>query len=281
MNGPETWTCPTCNEALVTRYCPACGEGAPRAQDLTLAGLARQLFQSVSSIDGRLLRTIRCLLRQPGALTVAYVGGQRKPWLGPFQLFFLANVLFFATQPLTNTSTFASTLDSHLHRQDWSPLAERLVADRLASQATSLELYAPAFDQAVIVNAKSLIILMTVPLALLLPVVFYRNRQPFVAHAVFSLHFFTFLLLIFCAASALAALQVLLGGPGLDSPRVDHTLAILVMAACGIFLYSAIRRVYGVSGLTRLLQMTVLTVAVAAIVLGYRFLIFLITLYST
>ncbi len=37
-------------------------------------------------------------------------------------------------------------------------------------------------------NAKSLIILMALPFPLLVLILFYRDRQPFAAHVVFSLH---------------------------------------------------------------------------------------------
>jgi hypothetical protein len=43
---------------------------------------------------------------------------------------------------------------------------------------------------------------------------FYRTRQPFVAHVVFSLHFYAFWLLLFCASLAVVAVDVLLRVPG-------------------------------------------------------------------
>ena len=124
--------------------------------------------------------------------------GRLKLYLGPFQLFLFANVLFFAMQSLTNTNIFSSTLDSHLHNQDWHAFAQHLVSQRLQTLQTTLELYAPIFDRAIVLHAKSGIILMVLPFAILLPVLFYRNRQPFVAYAVFSLHFYAFVLLLFC-----------------------------------------------------------------------------------
>ena len=54
---------------------------------------------------------------RPGALTVAYLRGQRKADLLPFQIFLVANVLFFAIQSVTGENVFSTTLDSHLHHQ--------------------------------------------------------------------------------------------------------------------------------------------------------------------
>jgi Protein of unknown function (DUF3667) len=277
----EPWTCPTCNNEISTPYCSDCGEHPQDALDLTLRGLFAQLFQAVSSIDGRLCRSFRCLVSHPGALTIAYVRGIRMPYLGPFQLFLLANVLFFAMQSMTNTHIVSSPLDSHLHNQDWSVIAQRLVSHRLESRKTTLELYAPTFNQANLLHAKSFIILMVLPFALLLAILFYWNRQPFVAHVVFSLHFYAFLLLLFCVSLALAAVHTSFGGVGLNSSRVDKVLTAFNLGVCVFYLYLAAGRVYGVRGAIRALKVVVLALATAGILLSYRFVLFLITLYST
>ena len=52
------------------------------------------------------------------------------------------------------------------------------------------------------------------------------------------------------------------------------------LAACALYLYVAIGPVYGASGGVRVVQAIVLALAVGAIVLGYRFVLFLITLYA-
>jgi hypothetical protein len=106
------------------------------------------------------------LLRAPGALTVAWCAGARKRYVAPLQLFMIANVIFFALQWLTDTN-ISSTLDSYLHHQDWSELAGSLLVRRLEATHATLDSYAPVFDRAVVLNAKSLIVLMTLGFALL------------------------------------------------------------------------------------------------------------------
>jgi hypothetical protein len=122
---------------------------------------------------------------------VAYLKGQRKPFTLPLPLFLFANVLFFAVQSMVGAKIFSTPLDAHLHGF-WSPLAQSLVTHHLEARGTTLELYAPVFDQAVALNAKSLIVLMVLPFAAIPPVVFFRRRRPFVVHLVFSLHFYAF-----------------------------------------------------------------------------------------
>jgi hypothetical protein len=275
------WTCPTCRETVTSAFCPGCGERPLSPPDFTLKGLLAQLIKVVGGIDGRVLRSLRLLLVAPGALTMAYVEGRRKPYIGPFQIFFLANFAFFVTQSLTHTKIFSSSLDSHLHHQDWSEWAQQLVAQRLLSKNETLAHFAPLFDQAVIFNAKSLVILMVVPFAALLPMLFYGSRKPFAVHMAFALHFYTFLLLLFCAALGIVGIDVLLGGMGLESRTMDNVMTGINLAICAGYLALAIGKVYTSGALLRAVQVAVLTLAVGAIVLGYRFAIFLITLYTT
>jgi hypothetical protein len=281
MTDAPPWTCPTCNTHVTAPFCARCGEGPVPPRDLTLKGLADKLFHSFTSIDSRTAHSVWQLLRHPGELSLAWAKGVRKPYVGPFQLFLIVNVIFFAVQSLTGETVFSSSLDSHLHHQDWGELARSLLAQKLESTHTGLADYAPVFDRAVVVKAKSLIVLMTIPFALLLPLVFYRERRPFMVHIVFSVHLYTFLLLLFCVALLAAKLSALLGYGGLQTPVVDTVLSIFNLAACALYVYLAIGPVYGTAGGKRVLQATLLAIAVAAIVLGYRFALLLITLSTT
>jgi hypothetical protein len=275
------WTCPTCDKAVATPFCADCGEEPLAPRDLTVRGLAEKLLHALISIDARALRTVRRLLGSPGALTLAWTGGIRKPYVAPFQIFLIVNVIFFGIQSLTGEIVFSSPLDSHLHHQDWSEWARSLVARRLVEKRVGLDAYAPAFDRGVILNAKSLVVLMAIPFALLLPLVFFRRHRPFMTHVAFSLHLYTFLLLLFCIGLLAAKASALLGHGGLESARVDNVLTTANLVACTTYLHMAIGPVYGTSGARRLAQAVVLAVAVATIVVGYRFVLFFITLYTT
>lgn len=188
MSTTKPWVCPCCKVEIRAPFCAQCGERPIPKIELTLRFVFGKLLHALTDVDGRVVRSYWRLLRHPGTLTVAYMDGIRKLYASPFQLFLLANVLFFAIQSLTNINIFGASLDSHLHQQDWSPLAQTLLDRRLESTHNNLALYAPIFDQAVILNAKSLIILMVVPFAMLLPLVFLRSRLPFMGHVVFALH---------------------------------------------------------------------------------------------
>lgn len=280
MPACKPWTCPSCAMTVTTPYCAQCGEEPLVPAELTLRGLAAKVFHALTSIDARAARSARMLLQRPGELTLAWTRGIRKPYVAPFQLFLLANVLFFGVQWAVGENVFSSTLDSHLHHQDWSELAQTVVASRLQALHLTIDQYAPRFDRAVVLYAKSLILLMALLFSLFLPVAFLRERRPFMTHVVFSLHLYTFLLLLFCVALLAARVSAWLGHGGLDTPAVDNVLSVVNLAACAVYLHLASGPVYGTAGLRRLVTTMLLAVSVAAIAIGYRFVLLFITLYG-
>jgi hypothetical protein len=56
--------------------------------------LARQAFETFIAIDGKLMRSLRLLLRHPVELSLAYVRGQRVAFTGPFRVFLRQRAVF-------------------------------------------------------------------------------------------------------------------------------------------------------------------------------------------
>ena len=281
MTEAEAWTCPTCDSTVSTPYCPGCGERPLREHELTLRGTFNQLVQAFTKVDGRLVLSFRYLVGRPGFLTVAYLQGQRKPYVAPIPLFLIANALFFATESLTGGKVFTTPIDSHLHTQPWSRVAGLLVSHRLEAMKTTLDVYAPMFDRAMVRNARSLVIFMALLFVAAPSIAFYRRRRPFGVHALFSLHVYAFLLLLFSVATVIPSIDLWFGGVGFASDGLDQVISLTLLLVCGMYLHVATGEVYGAHGASRVLKVVGLTLAVASIVLGYRFVLMLITLYTT
>ncbi len=275
------WTCPTCSHVRATAYCPSCGEAPLRERDLSMTDLIGQFVREFSSVDGRLMRSVRALLTLPGWLSAAHVAGRRRAYFGPLPLFLIANALFVAVQSLTHTNIFSSPLESHLNHQDWSPLVRRMVAERFAGQGDALAAYAPQFDRAAMLNAKALVVLMALAFTPLLAIAFRRAGRAFGAHLVFALHLYAFILMLMCVGLIAGDAQLRAGGLGLVSPRVDTAISIGLLLACGAYLYLAIGGFYDSRGAWRIAKSILLAASVGLIVVAYRFAIFLISFATT
>ena len=93
-------SCATCGSEVSSKYCPTCGERRLETNDLAFRHLIEQAIETVSNTDGRVFRGVRDLALRPGVLTASHIQGRRKPYIGPLQLFLIANVLFFGSSPM-------------------------------------------------------------------------------------------------------------------------------------------------------------------------------------
>ena len=83
------WTCPTCRSVRDTPYCPVCGEQPAKVGHLTLVDFVRQLAESFTSVDGKLIRSLRWLVSVEGCCPFSGLSGNALHFATPSQnLFF-------------------------------------------------------------------------------------------------------------------------------------------------------------------------------------------------
>jgi hypothetical protein len=280
--------CPTCREERVTRFCGRCGEKRLDHDDLTITGLVGHAVESLTNVDGRVFRSVRDLVIRPGALTAAYMRGQRRPYFPPFQLFLVTNVLFFVLQSALGFQVLSNDLGSHIGTwkgsgsQFYAAIARPIAERRLAATGRTIEQYTDVFNHAVRVNAKALVVAMVPLVALVLLASFPRARYPVTTAAVLALHLLAFFLLLE------TLLMPLLGVPAgilLTALSVgwlwDPLISAVLLAICGAWIYKASRVVHGASAQSAALKAAAIAVLLLPVIVCYRFIVFLVTLFTT
>ena len=86
--------CLNCGTVLSGPFCSQCGQRAIGAYP-TVREMIGDVWQELWGWDGRLVRTVRLLLRRPGALTVEVMEGRRARYVSPVRLYLLASVVYF------------------------------------------------------------------------------------------------------------------------------------------------------------------------------------------
>jgi hypothetical protein len=291
MNAPadrlseaESWTCPSCGASVSSRYCPGCGERRLGKHDLTLRHLFEQLLESLIHFDGRLFRTTRVLVTEPGRLTVAYLTGCRRPYVSPFHIFLVANVIFFFAQVFSGFEVLTIQLDQQLNHQEYSSLAQSLATHHLAGTDKSIEKYAPGYNHAEALYSKSLIMLMLPLFAVAAGLLFVDKRKVVVTHLVFAIHFYAFLLVCLTVVfPTLGVMAITLRHLGLrlDAVAADWIFMPVEVLLCVFYLAKSAAVVYGVGTVRSGLSAGLLTIATLYILYGYRFILFLVTLWTT
>jgi hypothetical protein len=274
--------CPNCGSELVRRYCPDCGQKAPRPDDYSLREHAADFVDQVASFDGRIARTLWTLLSRPGALTIAHLAGRRARYLRPLQLFLIVNVLLFVAAP--RVPMFSYSLDNYLENSPPSPTLTSRLVQRHAHVGVIPDSYATAFDKRVEAQRKSLIILFVPALALVLHALFSwrpaREGVPrrYGEHLVFSLHVLAFVWLVMTGWGVLAALSFWTTARLADLGVLGAIVALFALTPA--YVLFATQRVYRLSPGQALVATIVLGGAFTALLIAYRVLLFFTTLLT-
>jgi hypothetical protein len=85
--------CLNCSAVLRGPFCASCGQRAVPPEP-TVKELIGEAWQELSGYDGRIMATLRGLVR-PGFLTREYVNGRRAHYLSPLKTYLTVSVVYF------------------------------------------------------------------------------------------------------------------------------------------------------------------------------------------
>jgi hypothetical protein len=308
----EVTTCTNCGATLAGAYCQACGQRRFVESDRRFGHLIHQFLASATDLDGRIWRTVRALLFQPGLLSREYFIGRRARWIAPVSLFLAVNVAYFiaplhgsdvaklfnqqvtgairalAADPNTPLSAEQLAQQGPAHTTFTTALIQARVrardaAARKASQGAtgySYRDYRIAYDAKADDVSKALIVLHVPFTALALMLLFARQRRYYAEHFVFALHFFTF---------TLAALQIVVHAQALlefalpsawvpSGTALDGFMRVLFPA----YAIVSLRRAYAIGwGQSIVAAVGMLAVVVIVNLYVYRTVQFLVTFALT
>ncbi len=293
-----TPTCPSCGQPRDTRYCGHCGERAVAPDELSfkrfLSALGEELIPGFDAEDGtavrrmggRVYRTVYTLFRHPGQLTADYIGGRRRPYMKPVQVFLIISVLFF----LFGHNYFNFTLGEYEYVPIYGETFDAVAGEEQRLRLTP-EQYAEVFNER-LTSHKKAVMALTVPLFALGFFALFRRRR-YGEHLIFSIHFFA-LQLLFMITIMYAVFRILVGviflvkgpypgvanaiGAALDS---EPTLVLMVYFPLFLWLSVALRRVYGSGRLVNTIKALVLVCwHIIMMVVVFKSVLFFTTFYS-
>ena len=85
--------CLNCGTLLHGEYCSRCGQAAHEGRHPTIAHFGHELVHEFVHVDGKIFRTLKALLFQPGLLTQEYWRGRITPWIRPLRIFLVVVAL--------------------------------------------------------------------------------------------------------------------------------------------------------------------------------------------
>ncbi len=279
--------CQNCQTTMGIHYCANCGEKRYSKNSLTLLHLFRQLFISVTDVDGKLVTSLRLLILRPGQLTMDYVKGIRNNRLNPFQVFLLANICYFFFISFSSSNTFTTPLEIHLSANNFihKQIANDLVEQALLKSGESKTSYSDSFNQQIEIQSKSLIILMVPIFALFVYICFLKHSYLGVKSLVFSTHFLSFLLFLQMGVETVLGILVW-SSDKFFSINVsvvlisDMALSLVMFISFWGYLFYSLKFVYEGNVWIIFFKSFLLSAGLYFAVLIYRMLLFFTTFYS-
>lgn len=243
----ESRNCPECGTPLVGDYCHRCGEKFPDSHDLTMKHFLHHGLHELTHVDSKIVRTLRALLVTPGFLSVEYFAGRRQRYVLPLRLFLVifALNLFLYTRPGIALYDVRFIVGASPQGKVFDGMLERRAAKRnLAKEALVDQINEHWQHDASLLQLGD-VFFFAVWLALI------NWGRYFVEHLIFSLHTLSFSLLF----SSMVWLYYAHYGM-----RQNWILSLFSIAVLFLYLWRAIPRMYGTTGLIPLLKAFLLVI---------------------
>lgn len=109
-NDNQTHYCFSCEQPMQGLFCNACGQKNDNYRR-GIFSLIWELITSVTALEGRIWRTWRSLLLQPGRVAREFANGRRSHWSSPIRVYLAMSILVFAFMGITNTHLIGIDID--------------------------------------------------------------------------------------------------------------------------------------------------------------------------
>jgi len=183
--------CANCNAELNGKFCFQCGERKLDPEHRTVSHLFGELTKELTSVDGKLIFTLKSFFLKPGQQCRDFHLGKRKKYLSLFSLFFIFNLLFFISTPLSDFSLSLYEQRAQAH----SPLINSVIDEYLKDNQLEFKDVAERYALVSATVAKSIIILSVPFLALFVWLINARRGYFIQDHIIFSLNIYCFVMI--------------------------------------------------------------------------------------
>lgn len=260
--------CKNCNNEINGKYCSQCGEKIIDDSDLTIKSIIGQAIGSITNFDSKLFKTLKLLFFYPGKLTSKFVEGVRVPYMKPFQIFVISNIIFFIF--LAEVDLFR-TPSKWFFVEDFDGIKVmekvRQICGKSGLEETEI---AFKYDKKSSDLAKGLIVFLIPFIAIIGKLLNPSREIVFGKHIVFSTHYFSFVLLMFVIVSEIIKML---------TNNFNKWLFIIPITLLMIIYYSiGLKKFYHTSWIMAVLKGIVGVFLINVFIQFYRVLINLISL---
>ena len=275
--------CPSCRTSHMGPFCASCGEKRRSHHDYSIRHYFSEVVEAVTHFDSKVLRSVWLLVSRPGLLSAEYFLGRRVRYVSPLRLFVVLSIVYYLSNSIFPYNAFTTPLASQLNMNNYYPSYAAAQVERTMSQKrVSYADLEREYNEKTAILSKTLVFSLIPVIALLLHALLFKRKKYFAEHLVVATHFWAFaLVLIGVFIPVLLLLLTHLAAALEVSPTVvtaDSVPTIIIQVAFAVYLFTMLRRVYGVSRWYSGLLAASVAWSFFQIVWLFRFLLFVVTL---
>lgn len=302
-------TCLNCRHVVEQKYCPNCGQENTDSRK-TFHHLFIHFFEDLTHYENAFWKTIRNLLFKPATLTKEYLSGKRLSYLAPVRLYiFISFITFllialFPSHVTENLQKSEKDITTNLIKQDKKgiknfqqnthfKLRTMKEIDSIQKYGKPSEKYTDfeywlyekvihvtekntkgeiieKFIESFVHNIPKILFIIMPFFAFFLWIFHNKKKWYYFDHGIFTLHYFSFLLLIFLILFIIQKITDLLGSGFGFIADITNFAGILWMS---YYFYPAHHRFYGESRIVSFIK------SVFLFFINFFFIVFLLTFY--
>jgi hypothetical protein len=220
--------CSNCGTGLIGKFCYKCGQKKIELHDRSLKSFAVHFVEEFFTFDSRFYRSLKSLFFKPGYLTLEYISGRFVRYVSPLKMYLFTSLItlfiLIKLDPDQYTGLMEPRSDDDIFQMSIRPIME--------SKEISENEFKEKFNEHVNDMTAFGIFFIMVAFSMILKLMYINKHIYYVEHLVFTLHYFTIVLILFTVGFILSEIV---------EPDI---LNFFVFIFPCIYLFFAVKKVY-------------------------------------
>lgn len=126
----QTQLCKNCEHEFTGRFCNKCGEKVIEPAERSVLYFFESLLNAFTFLEGKFINSVKLIIVKPGQLSHNLINGIRVPYMKVVSLFFVANFFYFL---IPIFEVFNTSFYSQYNTQPYNELV-KLISDKKAAE---------------------------------------------------------------------------------------------------------------------------------------------------